>query len=254
MPLFRRRAVLSFAALLAMFFASRSAAYVLAYEGFDTYAPGSALAGLGDGLGWGGAWQDDDDGVLSVSSASDSAGFITGNTLTVTPRGGTTITRRTLSAPLRSGTVYFSVLADNVSDGLRFLSLSLLDAKGAEKVSVGQRAVAREPRWGVHQGAKVNDSPVSTAGEGPTLLVLRIDFDHFGPDQDAVRLYVNPQLGGAEPGKATVPAKNFGDLGELHAVALGAGHTNGVLTTTVARFDELYVADSWESLGSLGAR
>lgn len=238
----------------ALAFAYPVNAYVLAHEGFDTYAPGSALAGLGDGLGWGGAWQGDDDGALSVTSASESAGFITGNTLTVTPKGGTTIARRALSAPLGSGTLYFSVLADNASDGLRFMSLSLLDAKGAEKVFVGQRAVAREPRWGVHQGGKVNDSAVSTAGAGPTLLVLRIDFDHFGPGQDAVRLYVNPQLGGPEPTKAAVPVRNFGDLGEILTVTLGAGYTNGVLTTTVARFDELYVTDSWDSLGSLESR
>lgn len=241
--------------LLAAVFASlsvpESKAYVLAYEGFDTYVPGASLAGLNDGLGWAGPWTDDGDGVLAITSQSDSLGFITGNTLLVTPRMGSTITRRGLSAPVRAGTVYFSVLADNVSDGLRFMSLSLLDSQGTEKVFVGQRAVSREPRWGVHQGGKVNDSPITTVGVGPTLLVLRIDFDHFGPDQDAVRLYVNPQLGGTEPPRATVPVRNFGDLGELHAVALGSGYTNGVLTTTVARFDELYVTDSWDSIGSM---
>lgn len=237
---------LSSASVLILSAAAMPAA-VLVYDGFN-YTAGSSLYTQNGGTGWSGAWGSDSDGTITVNSQSSWSGA-TGNFVSTAPSAGTTTSLRSFSSAITTGTIYISAYMDNLNDGQRFMSIGLYDGS-SERAYFGQRAITSNGVWGVYSGANLGDSSSPSWGlSSPSLLVLRIDFNDSN-DTVNLRLYVDPNLSLGEPGAASASLNNI-TLASLSGIALGSGYTNGTLTTTNAAFDELYVTNSWASLGSV---
>lgn len=244
-PWFALKALPSVCALILS--TSAMPAAVLAYEGFN-YTAGSSLYTQNGGIGWGGAWGSDSDGTITVNNQSSWSGT-TGNFVSTAPSLATTTSLRTLSSAITTGTIYISAYMDNLNDGQRFMSIGLYDG-ASERAYFGQRAITSNGIWGVYSGTNLSDSTSPSWGlSSPSLLVLRIDFNDSN-DLVNLRLYVNPNLSLGEPGTASASLNNI-TLASLSGIAIGSGYTNGTLTTTNAAFDELYVTNSWASLGSV---
>jgi autotransporter-associated beta strand protein len=238
--------MLSVAAILAWAAPASSAhAQLLAYEGFD-YAADTSLASQNGGTGWVGAWSS----VIAGSGTAlvEDPGFsygaleVSGNHAVITPTNAITYSTRSLAQSFNTGTIYLSLLAQNLNEGTRGGGL-ILRSTDAQIGFVGQ--LNGTTSWGINATSGGTSTTQATTNSALTLslLVLKIEFD-FNDTFDRLSLLVNPTPGGPEPGSwdAVVDTR---DIGTLAALRLQSGFATSTLTTTVMGIDELRIGNTF---------
>jgi hypothetical protein len=227
-------------------------ANVLYYDGFDGVGANGSLIGTSGGFGWHpfNNWnyvRNQAGGTAQVLAGGGNSGFNSGNFAQITPTSGTTNVFRDFTDIIDSGTVYISAYVKNVNLGTRFVGIGLRNSSGVEVLTLGQRSGGGF--WGFYSAplAYTNRTNEADTGDSAALLILRIDFD-YAPGEQRVRLYINPDLGAGEPEVAD-RSDIVTFIDNIASVSMGAGFAVGAQTTTIAAFDELYVTDSWNSIG-----
>lgn len=180
--------------------APASKAAILFQENFDSYQPGDLIANSG------GAWGLDNANPTTQFLLEDT-GWGTGLGVRSVPKSSTNVRARTTVdlTGYTNSTVYFSFWVDvlpvpvseggNGSDnGARFVAAGIWSgpqtsgASGVEMVYFGKRS-SSAAGWGIFNPGTNTESSISPHGiDGPTQIVLRVDFDANGNEHQ--RLYV----------------------------------------------------------------
>jgi hypothetical protein len=233
------------AGLMLHVMASSASAILVAHDSFD-YTVGSSLATLNGGAGFSSAWS-----IQQTTSGGNGTVLVSTSGITSTPSHATNSTAGNGIYGARSfdrintGTVYFSFLVDNESDGSRFIAFSLMDGS-SEKAYLGQSGGGSV--WGAFGALNLNSSTASRPTvSGMTQLVLKVEFDQSGIN-DRATLFVNPDLSGAEPTSGYFTSTGDYFANGLNGIRLGSGFATGSQTTAVASFDEMRIATDWVSL------
>jgi hypothetical protein len=228
-----------------------ASADLLAHESFAY--PAGTIFGQNGGLGFNEAWQTAG-GAKIATSGLTRTGLFTRGIAAVTDGDNLPVTRD-LAANYGSvngtNTVYLSFLArldpaNTVTVGPAsgtYAGLSLFD-RGDEKLFLGMPY--EQANWGFdHSGSGVAAS--GTAVNGTTrLLVYRLDFTAANV---TIRMYVDPTIGGAEPG--TADAQRLGDPGfNFNRIRIQSGTP---FDGPRADFDEIRIGSSYASVTSNSA-
>lgn len=224
-------------------------AAVIAYELFDDYPPGN-LNSLNGGFGWGSAW--------SVGSGSAAVGA---NGATVT--GAQAF--RFLSSSLTGGTgsYYISFTIDNLNESGRHLSMTFyngVNPGSGELFYVGQATGGNY--WTILVGGTGNgqanadnsvlsrSTPITDPSQPAVNLVLRIDFNASG--NEAVNVWINPDLNAAEPdpltANLTLNSQNFSQINHIGIRGLAADANHA---TVSGLFDDIIIATTWADLSNV---
>lgn len=232
-----------FAALLLFsgLWVTAQAGVLYEYEGFD-YPAGSSIYLQNGGSGWSGAWGTPGGLDATIAAASLNGGGLatTGGALTDAafqpPGQGSSVATwvRYLGTPLGTdgATAYMSFLFrpeagygfyGGVNFGGIFVGLS------GNQLSYGLEGPG---------GALALSNVAATAGE-TVLLVLRVD---FAAGNDALKLYLNPLAGAAEPGAASVTKSDL-DIGNVDFLTI---NNYGGFT-----IDEIRIGSSFDAVTPL---
>lgn len=242
--------------------ATTAQATLIAYEGFDTYTPGSNLFGQNGGTGWGGPWNDQNGfgtwtaGAtgLSYRDSVNNLDLVTtpGRGIADAPKGTTTrylIPNRLLSSPISSGTLYFSYLVyfvyDEAGKGPDLLGLFNSTRTAGTIVSSGWGGTWY---WHLKQRSELADTnsanitPAAKAGE-THFVVGKIEFNYSGTLERA-SLYLNPPLTG-EPGTPTrtLTARDTGTVALLEIFI-----TSTSTYANAEHFDEIRIGTTWDDV------
>ncbi|TLD68360.1 PEP-CTERM sorting domain-containing protein [Phragmitibacter flavus] len=230
----------------------KSQAAVIAYDDFD-YAPGQPISGLSGGSGFITNWGVRGGGTTVTSTAG----------ITVSPTSSHYATRSFNT--LTTGTYYFSFLVDNTNDGSRFTAFSLIynsnvagnPTGGSELTYIGQ--ANNQSTWGIHSaGTQVNspDYPASDRASrpsiAPTLMVLKVEFNHNLDGNERLSLYINPTLSDAEPTTPHIVVSNASFANGITGIWAGSGFENTTgQTTVITTYDNIRITDTWASLNAI---
>lgn len=222
-----------------------------AIESFD-YPAGSALIGQSGGTGWNGAWTTvtgaTTNSVISAGSLTYSGITSSGNKMTSVASGnGDSRALRTLATGYNSGTVYFSTLAQNLNDSVRYLGLALYES-ASEKVLLGQGS--NFSNWTLSR--VLIDGVTGTLDSGIdssdlALLVLKVDFNASSVNStfENVTFWVNPDLSLPEDITTAVSGQAYStdrDYGTITRVRVGGGATSGDNVAPMVYMDEVRVS------------
>ncbi|MEM8947349.1 MAG: hypothetical protein AAGD11_19400 [Planctomycetota bacterium] len=223
-------------------------AALLAYEGMSSngapvgeYVAGDNLAGNSGGTGWGTAWQAVN-GAVSYLANPDGLAYPqleTDDDVNYTQGGGFVLFQRDLASSITSGSIYVSVLIENLADGggddvghIRYLSESGADL-GTFGIDSNQAYVADS--WYTGDQQLVPGAPL---GAGPHLFVVKIDIDN-----DLVSLFLNPTVGEGEPAATLTNVRESGisGIGGIQLNTIGGNYA----------YDEIRVGTTFESVTPL---
>ncbi|MCA9129683.1 MAG: hypothetical protein KDB22_21505 [Planctomycetales bacterium] len=206
-----------------------SAAGIVAYEGFE-YVSGSTMNGQGNSsMGWSGAWSptpfnatiNDDLIAAGTSLGFGSLGTLGGSVLGTSQTAISGLVRN-FATPFgqTNETFYMSVLLrpeSNAGTGFlgNYFGLTFETSANDPELFIGRPGSA--DTWSLERrggGLLVSSGVTATTGR-TDLLVVRAD---LSANSDVFRLYVNPQLGAAEPAQA-VPLTLL-NLGVISGIGL----------------------------------
>lgn len=220
-----------------------ASAGLIAYDGFD-YAANGTLAEASGGTGWSANWSlVGTGGTVTAIAPGMSFGAlpVEGNTALVTPTSGLTSLERTF-APVSSGTLYLSMLAEKTNDGTRFFGMGLRQG-GTPRAFFGQNSGAASWSFNVaYAGGDNRLSGISHDTDDPTLLVFAVDFD-----AKQYRLYVDPTPGALEPLTPNA-SLTVSTMYPIDTIRLGAGYSDATHTTSTGWIDEVRIGTDWASV------
>lgn len=231
------RIVFSSVAILMANAVSMQAA-LLYYESFD-YTAGQSLSGMSGGEGFDNSWGNVlNNGSITVTSPGATYPQLSteGNRATLTPGTADAAAFRLLDAPIDSGTIYISFLAQNTNGGNRFLALSLYDggnSSGNEKLTMGQ--VNGASTWG-----STGSLTTSVSSANATLIVMRIDFNAGG--NETLSMYLNP-TSDIEP--LTPNGTGSREISSFDRFRIASGFGSGGNTSTVGWIDEIRIGTTF---------
>ncbi|MCF7817275.1 MAG: hypothetical protein K9M54_05275 [Kiritimatiellales bacterium] len=228
-----------------------SASAATAAEGFD-YTAGSAIGGLNGGSGWGGAWTFV---TAATTNSAIGAGSLTypnitssGNKMiSVATGNGDSRALRSFATGYSSGSMYASVLVQNLNDSVRYFGLSLYSG-GTEQMLMGAGSGFYD--WTVNRIATngmsvITDLPVSGAGglyangaldsgidtSALALLLVKVDFNAgIGGTNELITFWVNPDLSQVENVADAIGGQSYStdrDFGTIDRVRIGGGADSG---------------------------
>lgn len=191
----------------------------LAYEGFGGpgYAAGASLNGLAGGTGWSGGWAAGNPQAfiatagLSFGALATQAGAATATAKSSSPSGDEITFEGRDAAQLfgaDGSTLYLSFLLRPEAGSGFYGGLNLGD------LFIGKSGTT--VTYGLETGAGIASSTVAAALGETVLLVVRAQ---FLAGDDLFDLYVNPQLGSAEPLAADATLTGF-DLGSTSRLVI----------------------------------
>ena len=238
------------ATLLGLFVSTAvvSQATLIAYEPFD-YTLSESLSDQAGGFGFSGGWStvNSDNGTITVEEGLSYPDLPTaGGSIFMAPTASVVSSKRDLTSPINSGTLYTSFLV-NITEGKRYLGLTLRD--NYNYLSVGQST--GKNTWCITNSNGSSTTSYSSSSNitynTTYLLVLRVDFDASGT-QERLRLYVNPDLSsGEEPGTAAIDVLGEYNVPSITAAGVQAAYTLAGTSYTTAKgyIDEIRLGDSY---------
>jgi hypothetical protein len=205
-----------------------------AVESFD-YAAGSKLIGQNGGSGWATAWGTVTSATTNSAIGSGSLTYpgvtSAGNKMiSVATGNGDSRALRTLATSYSSGIVYFSTLAENLNDTLRYFGLALYNGS-TEKVLLGQNS--GYPNWTLSNvftnGLAAGTLMSAVDSSALALLLLKVEFNasSVNPSYERLTFWVNPDLSQPESAATAVGGQAFStsiDYGTINGVRIGAGN------------------------------
>lgn len=229
-----------------------------AYEGFETYSPGSNLNGLSGGAGWTSAWASTGSSVAIESvMLDDPAANVDGGAQAahIQPAANVTDTSGFISRTFgaMTGDVYLGLLirVSSFDDG-DFLQIQLSDGaigNDSNTLSVGIQQASGNPffaRVGTSGNSSVNSS-TQAADDTDFLLVAKFSKDGSG-QYAHTDLYINPTDPFHEPlvanASASSSAPSITQLTRLSARLFS------IETDDVIRLDEIRISSNFS--GALG--